>query len=447
MKRSATTVEPSAEHTAQTIVETLRRHGYIAYFAGGCVRDRLLGVDAKDFDIATDARTDAVQALFPRTIPVGMQFGVCLVIVDKCSFEVATFRTDGGYHDGRHPSTVRFGSPQEDARRRDFTINGMFYDPLTGRVIDYVGGRADLVNGTVRAIGNPVHRFHEDRLRMLRAVRFAARLDFTIAPSTQTAIRELASSLTTIAWERVGDEVVKLLVEGAARRGFALLADTRLLDQILPELDRSEASVIRTLLILKQLDTLVRPSEALALGAVLLDAAESPTSCVANSPSIAGGDTEGTTGARAAELAVDVCRRLKRSRATWERVAFLVTNHARLLAARRLPMASLKRLLRQDGIHELLELTRLRALASGQEPAAYTFCRQKLDTLGLRELYPPRLLSGHDLLELGFAPGPRLATILRELEDAQLEGRLNSRESVLAWVKRHWQPDRSSRPD
>ncbi len=407
------------------VVETLRRHGYTAYFAGGCVRDRLLGVVAKDFDVATDARPDTVQALFSRTIPVGVRFGVCLVVVDGQTVEVATFRADGHYLDGRRPATVRFTTAQEDARRRDFTINGMFYDPVADCIIDYVGGQTDLEGGVVRAIGDPAARFAEDRLRLLRAVRFAARLGFTIAPSTRAAITESAAAVTSVAWERIGDEVVKLLTEGGACRGFRLLAETGLLDRVLPELTGPSAEFTHTLSMLNQVDQCVSPGERIALAALLLDAAPQAAHDSAS---------------RRAEFAAGVCRRLKRSRATWERVAFLVANHTRLLAAPQLPIPALKRLLRHKGIHELLALSHLHAAAGNREPVAADFCRQKLDAYSPEDLRPPRLVNGHDLLRLGFARGPQLATILREVEDAQLAYRLKNRAEAVAWVIRHWRP-------
>ena len=413
------------ERAARTVVETLRRHGHTAYFAGGCVRDRLLGVVAKDFDVATDARPDAVQTLFSRTIPVGVQFGVCLVVVDGQTVEVATFRADGRYLDGRRPATVRFTTAQEDARRRDFTINGMFYDPIADRVIDYVNGQADLASGVVRAIGDPAARFAEDRLRLLRAVRFAARLGFKIALSTRAAITELAAAVTSVAWERIGDEVVKLLTEGGACRGFGLLAETGLLVRILPELAGPSLEFTHTLSVLRQVDSCAKPSERVALAALLLDAAQH-VSCGSNS--------------RSAELASSVCQRLKRSRATWERVAFLIAHHARLPEAPQLPPAALKRLLRHEGIHELLALARLRAAAENREPTVADFCQKKLDAYSPQDLYPPRLIDGYELLRLGFASGPQLARILREVEDAQLADRLKNRAEAVAWVIRRWGP-------
>ena len=439
------------EQHAKTIVQTLRQHGYTAYFAGGCVRDRLLGVEAKDFDVATDARIHDVQALFSHTIPVGAQFGVTLVMLDNIPYEVATFRADGAYLDGRHPVAVRFSDAREDALRRDFTINGMFFDPLTNDIIDYVGGREDLKNHVVRAIGDPAERFQEDRLRMIRAVRFAARFDFSIAPETFAALRQLAPTLTEIAWERIGEEVVKILTEGGAQPAFLLLAESGLLNIILPEImamqgvEQSpdfhpEGDVfVHTLLLLKYLDACDRPSETLALGALLHDVAK---------PLCQGQKAERLTFyghcERGADMAVDICQRLKRSRSTWERVAFLVKNHLRLLDAPRMRPAKLKRFLRSDGMEELLELARLDALASNGNLEAYDFCRQQLSKLEPEELRPPRFINGRDLIQLGLQPGPQFATILNAIEEAQLEGTVVSRQAALAWVKQRWQTARST---
>ena len=432
------------EEQARTIVQTLHQHGYTAYFAGGCVRDRLLGVRAKDFDIATDARVAEVQALFPHTIPVGAQFGVILVVLEGVPYEVATFRADGDYLDGRHPVTVRFSDAREDALRRDFTINGMFFDPLTDAVIDYVGGQVDLNNRIIRAIGDPTARFQEDHLRMIRAVRFAARLGFSIAAETFAAMQQFAPTLAEIAWERIGEEVVKILTEGRAWPAFALLTASGLLDVILPEIMtlrgvaqspdfHPEGDVfVHTLLVLKQLDALHQPSEALALGALLHDVAK---------PVCQGQKGERVTFyghcEQGADMAIQICQRLKRSRTTWERVAFLVKNHLRLLDAPRMRAATLKRFLRLDGIEELLDLARLDALASNGNLEAYTFCRQKLAALEPEELSPPGLLSGRDLIQMGFQPGPQFSTILEALEEAQLEGRVLTRQAALSWVQRY----------
>lgn len=430
------------ERSARHIIQTLRDRGFTAYLAGGCVRDQLLGVEPQDFDVATNARAEVVQRLFPNTIPVGIQFGVVLVVDNGIPCEVATFRSDGAYLDGRHPTSVHFGNAQEDAQRRDFTINGMFHDPLIEEIIDYVNGQEDLRSGIIRAIGDPYARFAEDRLRMLRAIRLAARLDFTIALDTFTAIQDLASTISDIAWERIGDEVSKILTGRGAKRAFALLSESRLLPAVFPEIEamrgveqspdfHPEGDVfVHTLLLLDKLD---QPTETLALGALLHDVAK-PVCRARNEHRITfHGHCE-----KGAEMAIDICQRLKRSRETWERVAYLVKNHLRLMSAPEMRTATLKRFLREDGIEELLELARLDALSSSGDLRPYQFCRQQLAALAPEQIAPPRLLSGHDLMALGLAPGPQFKDILHAIEDAQLEGRLHTREEALAWVKQQF---------
>ena len=430
------------EQLARAVADRLRDAGYTAYFAGGCVRDRLLGNEPGDYDVATDADTDVVQALFPRTVPVGAQFGVVLVLVDGEQFEVATFRTDAEYLDGRHPSSVRFSSPEEDAKRRDFTINGMFLDPETDEVIDYVGGRDDLQAGIIRAIGDPFARIAEDRLRMLRCVRFAARFGFTIDPATLAAVTRSAAQIVDIAWERIGDEVVKILVDspaGGARRAFELLDQTGLLAAILPEISalkgvqqspdyHPEGDVfVHTMGLLERLE---RPSETLALGALLHDVAK-PACAVEREHRITFyGHCE-----RGAEMAVDICQRLRRSRGTWERVAYLVRNHLRHTDARQMRLSTLKRFLSEDGIDELLALARLDVLASNGDLSSYEFCQEKRAALGEPELRPTPLLTGRDLIALGVEPGPRFGKLLAMLRDAQLEGEVSTRDQAADWVR------------
>ncbi len=439
------------EQYARTIIETLRQNGFTAYLAGGCVRDRLLGVEAKDFDVATSAQAHEVQALFAHTVPIGAQFGVVLVFVEDVSYEIATFRADGVYLDGRHPTSVRFSDARGDAIRRDFTINGMFFDPATEQVIDYVEGQQDLAQQVIRAIGDPYARFTEDRLRMIRAIRFAARLGFSIAPQTLAAIQELAPTITAIAWERIGDEVVKILTEGSAQRAFQLLSASGVLQAVLPEIEalrgveqspdfHPEGDVfVHTLLLLAELDKrdrLDKPSqisETLALGALLHDVAK---------PQCRGQKGERITFyghcEQGAEQAIAICQRLKRSRAVWEQVAYLVKNHLRLLGAPNMRTAKLKRFLREDGIEELLELARIDALASSGDVRPYEFCRHKLAELEPVQIAPPPLLNGHDLMQLGFEPGPQFKEILNAVEDAQLEGQLATHADAVEWVTLQW---------
>jgi len=425
---------------AADIVRRLRAAGHEAYLAGGCVRDRLLGRAPLDWDVATSARPEAVRALFPRTVPVGVQFGVILVVEDGARFEVATFRSDDAYLDGRRPSAVHFGSARDDAGRRDFTINALFEDPLTGEVHDFVGGVADLRAGVIRAIGDANARIAEDRLRMLRAVRFAARLGFRIDSATHTAIVTAAPTLGDIAAERIGDEIVKILTEGGARRGFELLAETGLLPVVLPEVDRMrgvqqspdyhpEGDVWQhTLSLLQQLPA--GGPETLALGALLHDVAK---------PQCAGRKGERITfyghPALGADLAVAICQRLRRSRTTWERVDYLVRHHLRLTQAPEMRLATLKKMLAEEGFEELCRLARLDALASNRDLRYVLFCERRRAELRAEELQPPRLLTGADLLTMGYAAGPRIGEILRMLEDAQLEGEVTSRAAAETFVR------------
>jgi len=432
----------SSRESAIFIVQRLRQEGYEAYLAGGCVRDMLLGKTPQDYDITTNARPEQIQKIFAETIPVGAQFGVMLVLIDGQPFEVASFRFDGPYLDGRHPSQVRYGSLEEDIQRRDFTINGMIYDPAADRVIDLVDGKRDLERRCVRAIGKPIDRFAEDRLRMIRAVRFAAGLKFDIDPPTFAAIEQLAATITQISWERIGDEMTRILTEGGARRGFELLDQSGLLAVLLPEVVAMKGTAqspdyhpegdvfAHTLLLLSHLQS---PSETLAYGCLLHDIAK-PV-CIrqeANRITFYGHTEQG------AAMAEVILKRLKRGRAVWERVAYLVHNHLRHVQAPQMRLSTLKRFLREDGIDELLELTRIDALSSNGDLQYYRFCNERLAELKDDEIRPVPLVRGTDLIQLGFKPGPLFAEILRQVEDAQLGAELTSREQALEWVKKNF---------
>jgi poly(A) polymerase len=424
---------------ARDVVRRLRAAGHETYLAGGCVRDRLLGREPGDYDVATAAPPETVRTLFRRTVGVGAAFGVILVLDGDFQFEVATFRSDDAYVDGRRPSAVHFGSAKKDAQRRDFTVNALFQDPESGEVIDFVGGQADLRAGVVRAIGDATARIKEDRLRMLRAVRFAARFGWTIEPATFAAIRTAAPTVTDMAAERIGDEIVKMLTEGCARRSFELLDATGLLPVVLPEVaamrgveqspdHHPEGDVwTHTLLLLDQLPA--GASETLALGCLLHDVAKGPTAARRLDGRITFyGHTD-----RGAEMALAIVQRLKRSRGTWERVEYLVRNHLRLVSAPEMRLSTLKRMLAEEGFDELLALARMDALAASGDLQFVLFCERRRCELAA-EVRPPRLLGGDDLIALGFAPGPRIGEILRALETVQLEGEVVTREDALAWV-------------
>jgi poly(A) polymerase len=433
----------SAKDKAASIVRRLREAGFEAYFAGGCVRDMLLGKEPQDYDITTSAKPAEVARIFSQTVAVGAQFGVMLVILDGAAFEVASFRRDGPYLDGRHPSHVGYGDLREDVFRRDFTINGMVYDPIADRVIDLVDGKKDLGERMIRAIGDPRERFNEDRLRMIRAVRFAASLGFEVETQTLAAARELAPGISSVSWERIGDEITRILTEGGARRGFELLDLTGLLAVILPEIAamkgveqspdyHPEGDVFsHTMLLLEQLQK--RTAETLAYGCLLHDVGK-PV-CARRE---AGRITFYGHMERGAEMAVTILQRLKRSRETWEAVEYLVRNHLRHTQAPKMRLSTLKRFLAEPGIEELLELTRIDALAANGDLTYYDFCKAKRAELKDDEIHPEPLVRGRDLIFLGLAPGPLFGEILSQVEELQLGGELQTRAQALDWIKHHY---------
>ncbi len=440
------------EH-ATNIVRELRQRGFQAYFAGGCVRDTLLGAVPADYDVATDATPPEVMRLFPETYAVGAQFGVVLVPAPEDMppaptpsehpnyVEVATFRNDGAYSDGRHPDHVRYSrDPQEDVQRRDFTINGLLMDPVDGdRVLDFVGGRDDLKAGVIRAIGDAERRFQEDKLRMLRAVRFAARLGYVIEPQTFTAIRTLVRFIQQVSRERVRDELTKMLTEGHARTAFELLDATGLLQEVLPEIERMkgveqppqfhpEGDVwIHTLLLLEKLPA--RCSRTLAWGTLLHDVGKPPTFRVAPDRIRFDGHVE--VGTRMAE---EICRRLHFSSDDTKQIAALVANHMRFADAERMKESTLKRFLRLPKFDEHLELHRIDCLSSHGNLALYDFVRQRHSQTSEEDIRPAPLLNGDDLIRLGYRPGPEFRGMLSAIEDAQLEGALHTREEALSFV-------------
>jgi putative nucleotidyltransferase with HDIG domain len=420
--------------TARAITRRLREHGHEAYLAGGCVRDMLLGRPPADYDIATSATPAEVRALFPRTVEVGAEFGVTRVQADDGEYEVATFRSEGPYLDGRHPSSVRYAGPREDALRRDFTVNGLFYDPDTGEVLDLVGGRADLAGRTIRTIGDPAARFAEDRLRMLRAVRQAAELGFEIAPETLEAIGRLREGLRSVSAERIRDELGRVLTGAAPARGLALLRDTGLLPVVLPEV-AAEVGVPQPVEFHPEGDVfehtrlavghLRQPSVTLAWATLLHDVGKPQTFERADRIRFNRHDEVG------AALARGVMERLRFSRREVDRVVWLVGRHMIFKDLPQMREARLRRLLADEAFPDLLELHRADCLASHGDLSAYEWARAQMARLAQEPPVRARLVTGHDLLALGLAPGPRLGEILRAVEDAQLEGRVRTREEAL----------------
>jgi len=426
----------SREALAVEIIRELRGHGHEAYLVGGCVRDRLLGIVPKDFDVSTDADPGTLLRYFPKSQTVGAHFGVILVTRDGAQVEVATFRTEGAYSDGRRPDDVHFETnPALDAQRRDFTVNGLMQDPLSGKVLDFVGGRSDLASKVIRAIGDPVTRFQEDHLRMLRAVRFAARLGFSTAPETTSAIRTLAPAINKISAERVRDELVRILTEGGARMGFEMLDDLGLLKEVLPEVKafqgvqqppqfHPEGDVWTHVLLM--LDELVRPSPTLAAGVLLHDVGKPATFRIADRIRFDGHAEVG------AGMTKEILARLRFSNEAADQIVSLVANHMKFKDLLQMRVSTLKRFLCLPHFDEHLELHRLDCLASNGYTESYDFARQKLAEFGQEELRPPRLITGRDLIEAGYKPGPDFSRALEAVETAQLEGQIHSREEALA---------------
>ncbi len=438
-----------------SIIRALRDHGHQAYLVGGCVRDILLGREPADYDVATDATPEQVMRIFPDSYGVGVQFGVVLVPASAAdvtsneytgvtTVEVATFRSDIGYSDGRHPDEVRFSKdPREDVQRRDFTINGMMLDPVSNAVLDFVGGQEDLKAKIIRCIGKPDHRFGEDKLRMLRAVRFAARFGFEIQPATFAAIEKLAPQIHQVSRERVRDELTKMLTEGHARSAFQWLDETCLLHEVLPEIEvmkgvaqppqfHPEGDVfLHTLLLLEKLP---HPcAAALAWGALLHDVGKPPTFRVA--PDRIRFDGHVDVGVKMAEA---ICQRLRFSKDDTEQVLELVDNHMRFAHAMRMSESTFKKFVRMPHFDQHLELHRLDCQASHGDLTTYEFTRNKMATLTPEAMRPAPLVTGDDLIATGHEPGPRFKEILSLVEDGQLEGRLRSREEALQFVAREF---------
>ena len=428
---------------ANSICDTLRRNGFQALLVGGCVRDLLLGREPADYDVTTDATPDQVMALFPENVAVAVQFGVILIPREELKVEVATFRSDISYSDGRHPDRVVFSkSAQEDVQRRDFTINGLLMQHDTGELLDYVSGQADLRAKVIRAIGDPDRRFLEDKLRMLRAVRFAARFGFEIESNTLRAIRRHVAEIRQVSPERLRDELAKMLTEGAARKAFELLDETDLLQQVLPEIAamkgveqppqfHPEGDVwIHTRLMLEGLPAGVSPT--LAWGVLLHDVGKPPTF----RPATVTGDRIRFDGHVdiGVHIAEEICRRLRFSNEGTEQILDLVRHHMRFKDVESMRASTLKRFVRLPHFDEHLALHRLDCLSSHGNLDSYDLVRRFIAQTPPEQVRPERLITGDDLQAMGFQPGPFFSQILRSVEDAQLEGQVHTREEAAQFV-------------
>src|SRR6266516_1496935 len=443
MDESGRTLSPM-EMIARDVVARLRESGHIAYFAGGCVRDIVRGQIPKDFDIATDARPEVVQQLFSRTHAVGVHFGVILVLENNFQFEVATFRSDDAYIDGRHPSAVHFSSPKEDARRRDFTINGMFLDPASNKVIDLVGGQADIGAKLVSAIGEPGQRLAEDRLRMLRAVRFATALDYQIDKRTWDALVASASSINQISAERIREELVRIFLSPNRVRGWELLDASGLMRAILPELDvmkgvlqpeqfHPEGDVfVHTRLMLSLLPETV--SIPLVFAVLFHDVAKPVTARVDETGRIRFNEHDRI----GAEMTEAIMRRLRFSGAEIQATVEMVRQHMVFKDTPKMRIAKLKRFMARPTFDEELELHRVDCQSSHRMLDNYEFLLRKREEFANEPIIPPPLVRGDDLIALGLKPGPKFGEILEAVETRQLEGTLRTREEALDWVKREY---------
>src|SRR5213595_1170166 len=432
------------EKVARKVAQRLRDRGHIAYFAGGCVRDLMRGLIPKDYDIATNARPENVQALFPRTYAVGAHFGVIIVLEDDFQFEVATFRSDEAYIDGRHPSAVHFSSPEDDARRRDFTINGMFYDPVAEKVIDFVGGCADIDAKLVRAIGNPAQRFAEDRLRMLRALRFATVLDYQIDQKTWRALATSADSINQISAERIRDELVRIFLSPNRVRGWDLLDSSGLMRAILPELEAMKGVLqpeqfhpegdvfVHTRLMLQLLPEKV--SVPLAFAVLFHDVAKPVTATVDKTGRIRFNEHDRI----GAEMTEAIMRRLRFSGVEIEATVEMVRQHMVFKDTPKMRVAKLRRFMARPTFNEELELHRVDCESSHRMLDNYEFLLRKRNEFANEPIIPQPLLRGDDLIALGFKPGPEFGEIRDAGETRQLEGRLRNADEALEWVKKRY---------
>ena len=430
------------EKMALHIVESLKKANFLAYFAGGCVRDLIMRRAPKDYDIATTARPEDIEEIFPKCVPVGKQFGVMIVIQGVHQFEVATFRREGPYRDGRHPEGVSFTTPEEDANRRDFTVNGLFYDPLKRKIIDYVGGRGDIRKKLIKTIGRPHERFQEDRLRLLRAVRFAANLGFAIEATTWAAIEELRKEIHSVSQERVRDELIKMFTRSHAGRGLELLSESGLLQEVLPEIEKMkgveqppefhpEGDVfIHTKMLMDQLES---PSVALAFGALFHDVGKPDTFSdeggrihFYSHPKVGG------------DITRKIMARLRFSNREITDVVSCVENHMKFANVKEMRLGKLKQFVARENFPTELELHRIDCLARHGKLELHRFLKHKLREFKKEELKPKRFITGDDLIALGIKPGPAMKEMLEEAYALQLEGKVKSRNAGMDWAKKQF---------
>ncbi|CAN5827280.1 HD domain-containing protein [soil metagenome] len=429
---------------ATSLVRRLREAGHEAYFAGGCVRDMLLGKEAHDFDIATSARPEEVQALFPRTVAVGAAFGVIVVMEGREEYQIATFRADGVYIDGRHPEGVTYTTAEGDAQRRDFTINGLFYDPLEDRVIDFVEGRKDLEARLIRAVGDAARRFEEDKLRVLRGVRFAASLDFAIEPATWAAICAGATQIHEVSAERIREELVKIFVSPNRLKGFDLLDASGLMEQILPEVTHlkgceqppefhPEGDVfVHTRLMLSLLPNEV--SVPLVLSVLFHDLGKPATMTQDETGRLRFNGHESVS----ARITESIMRRLRFSNDEIEATMEMVQNHMVFKDVQNMRVARLKRFMARPTFLDEMELHRVDCLGSHGYLDNHAFLHAKADEFANEPLIPEPLVNGKDLIALGWKPGPKFKEVLDAVQTRQLEGSLNSHEGALEWIKKEY---------
>ena len=435
--------------SARTLVKKLRDNGYRAFLVGGCVRDALLSQEPEEYDITTSASPQEVQNLFPRNVPIGESFGVILVILDDMQFEVATFRQESSYKDGRHPSKVKYSSSEiDDVERRDFTINGMLFDPLENRLYDHVGGERDLSEGIIRTIGDPYERFGEDKLRMIRAVRFASRLSFSIEDNTFRAITELSKYINEVSNERIRDEVLKIITQKNPGNGVALLNEAGLLKQILPEVAdmigveqppqfHPEGDVFtHTCIVLDKLYEITGGcySPELAMGALLHDIGKPPTFERSDRIRFNGHDKIG------AIMAKGICKNLRFSKKQTERITSLIKEHLKFKDAMKMKQSTLKKFLSLPFFEEHLEMHLADCLGSHGIREVYDFLKDKLENMEQVELKPDPLINGNDLIDMGYKPGPLFSEILNRVEEQQLEGVIKDRDEALSFIRDNFNP-------